>query len=208
VHGDILSEGVIEYDITYPTLDSGLLGANMLPSTMILTFKDDKYKLETGGQYRPISLGFVSDGRSEKLDFFIKIINQRFISRFNKKGIRHLNQRLPPYMTEVLPDTAMIAGYECTGYRINYFSNFAPDYDLYTTPNIKIANPNWCTPYPKIEGVMLQYRLQYEGLVMQLKAVKVKAVKVKDADLDSPKDYKIISNPQIVRRLEELFSSI
>jgi hypothetical protein len=208
VKGDVLSEGIIEYDITYPVLDTGLLGVNMLPSIMTLTFKNDRYKVEISSAMGTISMGFISDGSAEKLDYYLKIINQRFISRFNSKGIRHLNQRFPAYNLVPADTMKEIAGYDCKGYKVHYFSNFAPDHMVYFTDNIRIKNPNWCTPYPKISGILFSYRMQYEGLVMHLEARKVKAIEVKDSDFNLPTDYKVIANPQIVRRLEELFSSI
>lgn len=185
-----------------------MLGVNMLPTDMTLLFKGDKYKVEINSGLNTIKMGFVSDGSQKKLDYFLKIINQRFISRFNAKGIRHLNQRFPAYRLIPTENQRIIAGYTCREYRVHFFSNFAPDYTLYAAENINIKDPNWCTPYPKVDGLMFSYRLQFEGLVMHLEARKVIKKLVKDGEFSLPTDHKIITNPQIVRRMEELFSSI
>ena len=41
-----ISEGTIEYDVTYPELDSGNIMLEMLPSTMVMQFKDGKFRSE------------------------------------------------------------------------------------------------------------------------------------------------------------------
>jgi len=83
-----ITEGVINYTVSYPYLDSNDLGLNILPKSMDFTFKNNKYRIESIGGMGLFAAGYVSDNEKLEMDYFLKMISSKFVSRFNEKGVK------------------------------------------------------------------------------------------------------------------------
>jgi hypothetical protein len=200
-----VSEGSIEFNVTYPYLDSNDIGLNLLPSTMTMVFKNNKYRVESTGGMGLFLTGYVSDNDKKQMDYFLKIISQKFISRYSAKGLKSLHKDFPSYRLETLDSTRTIAGMECYGYKVVYYSNVVGDHYIWATDQIDLVGSNWCNPFPQIPGVMLAYQVQRSGLVINFEASKFTPSKLSDADFKTPLDYKVISNRALIRKMEEAF---
>lgn len=198
-------EGHIEFDVTYPYLDSNDIGLNLLPHKMDLHFKDNKYRVESVGGMGLFAMGYVSDNDIQHLDYFLKIISNKMASRFNSKGIKKLNREFPAFQMKEIDSTRVIAGYKCRGHKIIYYSNVVDDHIIWETNELDLTNSNWFTPFPKIKGVMLAYQVQRNGLVVNFEASKVHTDTIDPNIFKIPLEYKIIPNRELIRKMEEAF---
>jgi len=69
---------------------------------------------------------------------------------------------------------------------------------------IKIKEPNWCTPFKSVPGVLMEYRVERFNVIMHFTAVEVEKSKIKDTEFLVPKKYKEISIDAMEKNLEEL----
>tara|TARA_B100000508_G_scaffold138392_1_gene134436 strand:+ start:28253 stop:29026 length:774 start_codon:yes stop_codon:yes gene_type:complete len=203
--GKGISQGTIVYNVTYPYLDSNDIGLNLLPQSMELTFKDGFYRVESVGGMGLFVAGYVSNNKEKKMDYFLKVISSKFVSRFNEKGVKKLHKDFPSYQLKKLDSTRVIAGYECQGYRVSYYSNIVQDHNVWVTRDINIPGMNWCSPFPKVKGVMLGYQVQRSGLVIDFSADVVRNDSISMESFKIPIKYKVISNKALVRKMEEAF---
>ena len=161
--------------------------------------------MESIGGMGLFAAGYVSNIENRTMDYFMKIVSAKNVSRFTEKTIKFFNQDFPAFRTENVDSTRVIAGYTCKGQRIVFFDNPVPDYTVWYTDDINLKNSNWCNPFNKIDGVLLEYMVQSNGLVMKLSAANVRAEIIKPDELRIPTDYKIVSNKLLMRKMQEAF---
>ena len=202
---DNITEGVLEYVMEYPYLDSNDIGLKLLPESMVLTFKDDKYRSETVGGMGLFVAGFVSDNENKVMDYYMKMLSTKYITRFTTKGVEKFNSKFPAFRTEKLDATKTIAGLKCYGVKIIFYDNPVDDYVVWYTKDIKMSQPNWCNPYKSIDGVLMQYTVQREGLVARMTATNLILDKITVNEMKLPLDYKVVSNKKLIRKMEEAF---
>ncbi|UTW60842.1 hypothetical protein KFE98_12490 [bacterium SCSIO 12741] len=205
VSGDEVDQGIIHYKVTYPYLDTNDIGLKLLPQQMTMTFNKDLYRVESEGGMGLFLGGFVSHGEKQTMDYFMKIIGQKMVSRFTQKSMKQFHHEFPAYRLEFIDSTKTIAGLPCRGAKVIFFDNIISDYIIWYTDKIQIINPNWCSPFPKIEGVMLEYIIQRDGLVIHFEANEVIPSKIDPSVFTIPLDYKVVSNKKLIYKMEEAF---
>lgn len=202
-----VDQGHIIYDVTYPFLDSNDIGLNLLPSEMTLTFRGDQYKAESIGGMGLFAAGFVSNNKDKTMDYFMKVISAKYVSRFTEKGVKRFHNNFPSYRLVDLDTSRVIAGVDCKGTQIIFYNNIVSDYIIWHTDEINIKNFNWCSPFPAVPGVLMEYQLQQEGLVLKMTANRIERDSVGIDHFKIPLDFDIVSNQTLTRKMKEAFMS-
>jgi hypothetical protein len=187
-----ITEGVIEYEISYPGLDISEFMLKMLPSKMIMKFKDNKFKtIISKGKMNTTAL--IADCHNKTLLSSFRFGNKKLMVDFTQKEINTMLNELPlvTYLDVKGKDT-------CAGFnvlkKVAVFKevNSAPA-ELWYTNEIELENPNWIYPYNKINGVLLMYELERYGLRMRFKATKFINESIDDAEFEAPIGFKKVS---------------
>lgn len=207
VTGNRINQGTITYNVSYPYLDSNDIGLNLLPNQMTLIFRGDQYKTESVGGMGLFSAGFVSHNKDKTVDHYMKVISSKYVSRFTPKGLKHFFHNFPSYRLEKLDTNKKIAGYNCEATRVVFYNNVVSDYLIWHTKEIDIEDFTWCSPFPTIDGVLMEYKVQQEGLVLDFKASAVTKDSISMEQFKVPLDYTIVSNNTFIRKIEEAFVS-
>ncbi len=202
-----MQQGHIIYDISYPYLDSNDIGLNLLPREMTLTFKGDMYKTESIGGMGLFAAGFVSNNEEKTMDYFMKIISSKYVSRFTEKGVKRFHHDFPRYRLEELDTTRSIAGMNCASTKVIFDNNVVSDYIIWHTNQIKLKNSNWCSPFPMISGVLMEYQVQRQGLVLKMTANSIQSDSISLDQFKVPLDFNIVSNKTLTRKIKEAFMS-
>ncbi len=202
-----INQGTITYKITYPYLDSNDIGLNLLPDKMTLTFLNNMYKTESVGGMGLFSAGFVSNTDEQTVDHFMKVISSKYVSRFSPKGLKKFYEGFPSYRLEPLDTTKKVAGFNCNATRVVFYNNIISDYIIWHTKEIGIKDFTWCSPFPAIDGVLMEYKVQQEGLVLNLQAEQLIMDSVSTDAFKVPLDYTVVSNETLIRKIEEAFVS-
>lgn len=201
-----ISEGVIEYEVSYPELDSGNIMLEMLPNKMVMHFKDNKFKSELKTAAGIIEMSVMADSKSEEMYNLVKIFSDYYALKMNKAEALILTNTLPRFKINDLNESVTIAEASCKKIELDFQGAKEDNYIFCYTDEIEIASPNWCTPYGAIDGVFLDYIVENYGMVMRLKAVKIYPEDIDDSFFDIDKDYKFISVEEfddlVVKNLE------
>lgn len=183
-----ITEGVIEFDITYPHLNTSRFMSMMMPVKMVMKFKDGKFKTIVS-KGKTLETIFISDCRKKTLSTGVKIFKKHLAVEFSKKEIRGMLNEFPKVTYLDLKETDTLAGFKVMK-KVAVFESVAyPEAEVWYTDEIELENANWCYPYYDIKGVLLQYELERYGLRMRLKANKFRAEEVDDKEFILPADY-------------------
>ncbi|PCH86970.1 MAG: hypothetical protein COB88_06520 [Flavobacteriales bacterium] len=189
---DNISEGYIEFEITYPETDAGDLMAGILPNEMILRFKDDRTvgSLSAGmGVFKTQLMAFPETKTVFQL---VKLMNKKYALRVDSGEIENLYSELPAMKIHLVDSTKMVAGYECKKAIVTFKDNIKEEFSIYYTDEIGLDNSNWCTPFHEIKGVLLEYQVRKYNYEMRLTAIGVVKEKIDESYFVVPEDYEEI----------------
>ncbi len=203
-----IREGVIEYQVTFPYLDeSNNMMASLLPDKMYLYFEEDRYSSElstVGGLFKN---RFVSDQRDMKLTHQIKIFKKKLESSYDQTSVQRQLMNLPLLTIVETNEMDSIAGYACKK-AIGIFDHISlPEMIIYYTEDINIDDPNWCTQFHPIKGVLMQYEIEQFGIRMRFRANSVQNTKVNPVNIGPEPGYDNVSPDQLQVEMEELLNS-
>jgi len=191
------AEGKVVYEISYPdTIKQGPMAA-MLPKEMTLYFKDDKTNAEFKMGMGLIVTSFMSDAGEKKFSTLFKGFGKKSAMILDEESVKkNFIDRVDLKLVET-GATKDVAGIKCR--EVNVTDSTDNTYQIYYTEDINLESPNWCTPYRDIDGVMLEYCVKVNNMVMNLKAKSVVFEKVDSTVFIVPPDYEIITDPKQFR---------
>jgi len=199
-----ITEGVIEYDITYPNINPNSMMASGMPSKAFLRFKDNNTSNDMSGMMGLINITYVSNLQKKQVEQRLTLINKKYASEINADELKELNDSYVSSIEEG-KKTLQIAGYKCKEVLVKLMDG--KQTKVYYTNDIGIENANWANPYNKIEGVLMDFEMERYGIAMHLKAKSVLAQKIDETIFSIPADsaeYKNIVFSELEKILEEL----
>lgn len=200
-----LTQGVITYNISYPRPIEDKWMEKLMPSEMEMRFKDNKINTELTFGLGMIKIGYITNTKDRHLHELLKFMRNRNVSHRGQKQVNDLLKQIPEHTIKLLPDTKSIAGVLCHKAKVKVNSPQEPyAYDLWYTNEIKIKDPNWCTPFHEIPGVLMEYRVERFNVVMHFTAVSVDYEELNENEFLVPKKYKEISIEAMEKNLNDL----
>lgn len=205
--GSRVSKGVVNYAVTFPFMEDGNTLKSIMPDKMTMKFQDNKYKTEFstyGGMFRS---NVVVDGETETYSQMLKVFRKKLACKFDAININELMMEFPPF--EVIPSGKLdtIAGIPCK-HAVGVFHDLGTEnIDIYYTDEIMLENPNWCTPFSDINGVMLAYDVDMFDMRMRLRATEVLADSFEGEEFKVDPAYKMVSYKYIRTEIEKLMLS-
>jgi hypothetical protein len=126
----------------------------------------------------------------------IKFFSEKYACKAKKKEVPFFFKSNIPYKTVFLKDTFRMAGMACKKANVTDI-NSLQSYDVAYTSSIGSKDPNANTPYKKINGLLMDFKVQIKNLEMTLTAKKIVRKKINDEDFLIPEGYKFISRKQM-----------
>lgn len=192
-----LSEGVIEYSVTYPDSLSKPLkyDPSLRPDKMIVKFKNNKTISVVQGLSGAISFSFIQNPEKSESVTLIKLFNKKFFFKevFNDTVLPLLYYQMPKLIILPLDEATQWLGFKCKNAEGRFLTDSLLPFSIMHTHEIAIDNPNIKTPYEPIDGVLLRFRVRLWGQTMQLEAVQVKHENINDSDFLIPSDHEAIT---------------
>ncbi len=198
-----ISEGIIEYEITYPNIDKDdIFMLGMMPKEMKMKFRDNNTigELKTGAGV--FTTKFITNNNQRNLFHYLKLVNKKYGLILDSAEIYSTYAKMPEGMKLVLSDsTKVIAGFKCKRADA-VFTDPKKNFAIYYTDDIGIKDPNWCSPFHEISGVLMEYNITQFNIEMHLTAKTVTAVDLGDDEFAVPTDYEKITQSE----MEEKFT--
>lgn len=201
-----ITEGIIEYDITYPYFKDHFM-KSILPSTMVFEFKDGIYKNTIEKAIFATSL--ISNCKDSVLIMTMNFGKKRYYSELDAALTDTMLQRNGIPDVVYVNSTDSMVGLLCKKH-IGVFDNLKDGYDceVYETDEIGLEGSNWCNPYRDLDGVILGYEVDQFGLQMRFRATKITDTIVSDSVFNIPPNYKKIPLERMLFEIEEIFKSL
>ncbi|MBL4754049.1 MAG: hypothetical protein JKY52_10715 [Flavobacteriales bacterium] len=187
-HEDI-KEGYIEFEITYPETDAQSIIFNILPTEMILRFKDDRTAGSLSAAMGAFQTEMLAFPETKTVYQLVKIMNDKHALRVDSTEIESLYAELPEMKIHFVDSTKLVAGYKCKKATVTFKDNIKEEFSIWYTDEIDIANSNWCTPFHEISGVLLEYQVRKYNYELKLVATNVVKEEIDESYFDIPKDY-------------------
>ena len=200
-----ISEGVIEYEVTYPDFQGSDMMKGMLPGKMTMKFKDGKF-VTTVSKGKSIKTIFIADCRNKTLISAFQFGTKKLYVVLTEKEINKMLKEFPKVEYLDIKGRDSLAGFFCKK-KVAVFEDISyKESELWYTEEIDLPNPNWCYPYKEITGVLLRCDLDRYGLRMNLKAKSFKEESVADEDFEVPAGFKRVRFADLEKEIKKLFN--
>lgn len=199
-----ISEGTIQYRVTFPELSDESITATLLPETMTYSFKEDQFASffeAAGGVFKN---KIIADRQNKRVDHELKVFRKQIKVLMNETDVLQMLADYPKMTVIKTSDTDSIAGFPCKKALVVFEEIDIPEIEVYYTQEINMNKPNWCTQYHEIEGVLMAYEIEEFGVRMRLEATSVDDEKVAPEILEPNEDYQSITKGEMDVELSQL----
>jgi GLPGLI family protein len=201
------TEGVIEYKVTYPKMEKDNFMRDFMPDKMFVKFKNNNYSNSLSAGMGMFKSSFICSKDNNEYIQLVKLINKKYSLQLDGEGIAKSMSSKPAYTIEFTNEVKEILGYNCTKAIVNVNNEEQDAFTVYYTEKINIETPNWCNEFSEIPGVMLEYQYEKYGVCMRFTAKKIEFKKVDDDEFVLPSGYKMLSEPEMDKEMQEIFDS-
>ncbi len=201
---EAIKEGVIIYELTYPQFKEDNIFTSMFPNEMAFKFKDNNTKSELKTSMAVFSTALLAEKNKKTLTHLVRIASKYSGLVMDSTQIVQEYGRMPDGMV-ITPTskTKTIAGYVCKNALITFSNDSTKNFDVYYTDEIGIEDPNWCTPYHKIKGVLMEATVNKFNIDMHMVAKSVTAQKFEDSEFQISQKFQ----PITVEEMADIFQS-
>lgn len=201
---DIINEGKIVYKLSYPQFQSDNIFISMFPKEMSFKFKDNNTKNELKTSMAVFSTSLLANSKEKKITHLVRIANK--YSGLEMDSIEIMNEygKKPDGMLITPTDSVKeIAGYVCKHAHVTFENDTSKYFDIFYTTEIGIKDPNWCTPFYEIKGVLMEAQITQFNMDMHMIATSVIAEKYPQEEFIVTKEYQ----PITIEEMADIFQN-
>lgn len=199
-----ISEGKIVYHLNYPQFKEDNIFTSMFPSEMSFKFKDNNTLNELKTSMAVFSTSLLANNKEKKVTHLVKIANKYSGLEMDSIEIMEEYGKKPDGMTITPTDsTKEIAGYVCNHAFVTFENEPDRNFSIFYTDQIGIHDPNWCTPFHEVKGVLMEATVNKFNIDMHMIATEVVAEQYPEEDFIFTKEYQ----PITVDEMADIFQS-
>jgi len=193
-------EGIIEFNTTPLDEKHPLYG--FAPNSATLKFKKDKFNIEmsTMGMF---TTSLIGDNQSKTLAQTIKFMNIKQACVENEQDLLEGNLDYQLKIEET-QESKEILGLKSYKAKVTKLKEPNVKFDIWYTKELGMENCNALTPYSKVKGVLLDYRIKRMGIELHMEAMSYQKVKINDNVFEVPASMKIVSKAEMEKFFEDL----
>ncbi|MBK8614275.1 MAG: hypothetical protein IPN85_12530 [Flavobacteriales bacterium] len=202
-----VTEGIIEYALSFPEYDPNGMMANMLPEKTTLSFTPEKQVAELSAGMGVFKTSMIANNDTKQLDYHLSVMSKKLVANLHPRDLHIFNADCEPI--SILYTTAVdtVAGYPCKKAIAIFPGLDQPEIEIWYTDRIEVKDPNWFGPFSEIPGVLLRYELVQYGMRMRLDATTVTVGPVDLAKFAAKDNYQNVSPEALHKELEEVLGT-
>lgn len=204
---DAITEGIIEYTITFPDYDADGLMSGMLPDKSTLKFKDGKEVNELSAGMGVFKTLIVANTDDKLVDYHLTVLGKRLVSTIRPEEIEDVMKQEGTKNYIYTNEVDTIAGYPCKKVIVVFDEVDTKEIEIFYTEKIRMKDVNWYNPFKEIPGVMMRYEFDQYDMRMKLEASSVLATEVPESEFDRQSDFEEVQPARIKHELEEVLST-
>jgi len=199
-----LTEGRIEFQITYEQEEIGGYAANLLPSKMTMEFRDNMVKNTIQGGMGFFNLVNVSDLNNYQFITYLKFIDKKYIFEGDKNEPPCCFGLMDGMDIEFTKETKEIIGLDCKKAIASFPDDGIESFDIWYTEELQLDKPNENSPFQKIPGVLLEFNTIMGNANMHMVAKNYLMARIPAKIFDLPKNYTEVSKMEMETILNAL----
>lgn len=199
-----LSEGRIDFDISYSQDKIGNHSTNMMPQRMRMEYKDHFSKNTIEGGLGFFSLVNIADNRNFRNTTCLRFIDKKYVFKGEKKEPPCCFGKLEGMQLEFTGKTREIAGLSCKHALASFPDDDIESFDIWYTEEIPLNHPNGNSPFSDIPGVMLEFNTIMGNITMHVRATKYESVRIQDSEFKSPDNYRSVTRVEMEKIIHAL----
>ena len=201
---DKVSEGEIEYVISYPHSEiSGFMQA-ILPETMTITFQGTKMKT-TIARGEIFTTEIISDEADRSVEMRLRFGTSLIYTILDDNDVLDLIASQPVYKIKSLGTTDSLGGMFSSAYAIEGKNDTITRSDAWFTEDLIMQDAYWFTPYAGTKGTPVIYDAERYGVLMHLEGVQMTKREVLETEFDRDPELKEVSFKDYENEVQELF---
>lgn len=191
---------MIEFDTKGVDPNHPLYG--FAPSSATLKFKKDRFVIDmsTMGMF---NTSVIVDVKAKTIAQTVKFLDIKQACIDHEKDLAAENAEYALKIEETR-ETKEIAGLKCYKAQVSKINEPSVKFDVWYTKELGMENCNELTPYAKIKGVLLDYRIKKMGMELHFAAKSYKQVKIPDQAFEIPASMKIVSKEEMEKFIANL----
>ena len=205
---DGITEGKIEYDISYPNIAEDNFMLDLMPKNMSTTFVDNSYRSDIIAGMGIFKTSIICNEGNEKLIHSIKMLRTKYASELTKEDFKKFNPAFNEVEVKFTDETKEIAGYNCKSAEVKVLGDSVWTFNVFYTDEINIKNVNGHTPFKPIKGVLMEYQLLSNNVLMKFTTTKVIQEDIDASVLALDEDYEMVEPKKLKLEIEKLFANI
>ncbi|MFZ1685924.1 MAG: hypothetical protein WAU70_00765 [Flavobacteriales bacterium] len=202
-----LTEGVIEYALSFPDYDPNGLMAGMLPERTTLTFSENQQVAELSAGMGVFHTSMAANNDSKQMDYHLSVLSKKLVSHLAEKDMALFNKEEAAMAIIWTNETDTIAGFPCKKAIAVYDDVDQPEIELWYTDRIEMKDPNWFGPFKQIPGVLLRYSVVQYGMRMHLDATSITPGAVDMTKFDVKTDHESVPPAVLQHELTEVLGT-
>lgn len=200
---DIPLQGTIEYDISYIENNSNGISERILPKKMVVTFNDQFVMQRIDGLMGLFSIFHITCHKERTNNTYLKVGPYKYTYKGSPDEMAAgfgFNEK-----KEIKTEEGYfrIAGFDAQKALVTKPGSYNETYTVFYSNDFPLQNINKFNPYKEIEGILLDFRLEINGLKMHLVAKEAKFNEI-DEKIFFPEDYRRISR----KDMDELINAL
>jgi GLPGLI family protein len=203
--GKHIKEGEIHYNIDY----SGAVLAlpkEILPKSLIVSFKDDKILFEMLSPIGNSGILNLSNPKKRIYDTYFSLLTLRYYYPARPGEMFPGFEAMEGMEINKTEKTAVICGFNCKHAAVTFPSDRAKIYDIWYTDEINVSNPNECSPFYELDGVLMSFLFLIGHSELHFDAESVYKKEIPDETFERREKFKKASREEIIRIIDKMLA--
>ena len=182
--------GIITYAVTIEGDDLDAATKAQMPSEMVMYYRDNLVRME---QVSPMySIASITNTNDESVIILMDMMGQKFAVKQSAEELKEAKGEIEDDVkpeVKLINETKVIAGYTCKKAEV---TQDGETMEVYYTNEISVPeNENAQNSIEGIDGMLMEFTINQQGMLMTMTVKEVKKTKVKKSFFNIPSDYEI-----------------
>jgi hypothetical protein len=200
-----IKEGEIHYTIEY----IGTFGAipkDIYPKNMTVSFKHNKILFEMISPIGNSGILNLSNPDKDIYDTYFSLFTLRYYYAAKKGEMYPGFEAMDGMELRKTEKTSVICGFDCKNAEITFPADRQKVFDIWYTNEIRVKDPNVCSPFTEIDGVLMSFVFLIGHSELHFNAENVYRKNVPDQIFERREKFKPASRQEIVRFLTKMLN--
>ncbi len=200
-----IKEGEIHYTIDYSgTIES--MPREILPKNLVVYFKDNKIMFEMITPIGNSGILNLSNPEKDIYDTYVSFFTLKYCYAANRDEIYPGFEAMEGMELRKTEKKAVICGFDCKSAEATFPADRKKVYQIWYTNEIRVKDPNVCSPFNQIDGVLMNFFFLIGHSELRFTAENVYRKDIPDQVFERREKFAKVSRDSIVRFMNKMLT--